>query len=265
MARSALPPFSGWLLGSMSAPTPVSALMHGGFVNAGGFLLIRFGDVLQATPIAQFAAIAAGLLAAIYGTGIMLVRADVKGVLAGSTVAQMGFLVLSCGLGAYGAALWHIIGHALFKSWLFLNAGSTIGLPVRRDRAEFSARTAVLVLLGASAAATVMYLVTPLEQVSLVGMFLALMTLAVAILAAGKTRWVAIALVVPLLGMSLLVAETLDSRLEGPASHQMPIAVPIAIAAVIAIGWIVQQRFAARGLPRPLYLVLLNAGVLHAR
>lgn len=127
MARSALPPFSGWLLGSMTAPTPVSALMHAGLVNAGGFLLIRFGPVLEAAPAVQLVAVAAGVVAAVWGTGILLVRPDVKVGLAGSTVAQMGFMMLTCGLGAYAAAIWHLIAHGLFKAWLFLGSGSAIG------------------------------------------------------------------------------------------------------------------------------------------
>ncbi|MFP5395958.1 MAG: proton-conducting transporter membrane subunit [Alphaproteobacteria bacterium] len=102
-ARCALPPFSNWLLSSMTAPTPVSALMHAGLVNAGGFLLIRFAPVLEAAPTARIGAIILGLCAAIYGVGIMLVRPDVKRALAGSTISQMGFMIMSCGLGAYVA------------------------------------------------------------------------------------------------------------------------------------------------------------------
>ena len=122
--RAALPPFSGWLLASMTAPTPVSALMHAGLVNAGGFLLIRFGALLALAPAARAVAVALGLVAALYGVGVMMVRPDVKRALAGSTVSQMGFMVLSCGLGLPGAALWHLAGHGLFKAWLFLGSGS---------------------------------------------------------------------------------------------------------------------------------------------
>ena len=98
-ARCALPPFSGWLLSSMTAPTPVSALMHAGLVNAGGFLLLRFASVFEAAPLARWAAVLVGLAAAVHGLGIMLVRPDIKRALAGSTVSQMGFMIMSCGLG----------------------------------------------------------------------------------------------------------------------------------------------------------------------
>lgn len=128
MARCALPPFHRWLGRSMTAPTPVSALMHAGFVNGGGVLLIRLAPVLEAAPMVRAATVAIGLMAALVGTAIMLVRPDIKRSLAGSTVAQMGFMVMTCGLGAYAAALWHLVAHGLFKAWLFLRSGSAIGI-----------------------------------------------------------------------------------------------------------------------------------------
>lgn len=125
-ARCATPPFSGWLIGSLAAPTPVSALMHAGFVNAGGFLLVRFAPALEASLIAGYALFAAGVVAALIGSAIMLVRSDVKGALAASTVAQMGFMLLTIALGAYAAALWHMVAHGLFKAWLFLGSSGTV-------------------------------------------------------------------------------------------------------------------------------------------
>lgn len=127
-ARCALPPFSGWLMSSMTAPTPVSALMHAGLVNAGGFLLLRFAPLFEAAPLSRYAAVTLGLIAAVWGIGVMVVRPDIKGSIAGSTIAQMGFMIMSCGLGAYSAALWHLIAHGLFKAWLFLGSGSAIGM-----------------------------------------------------------------------------------------------------------------------------------------
>lgn len=148
-ARCALPPFSGWLLTSMTAPTPVSALMHAGLVNAGGFLLLRFVPLFEAAPLARLIAVAVGLMAALWGLGIMVVRSDVKRSLAGSTVSQMGFMIMSCGLGAYAAALWHIVAHGLFKAWLFLGANSAIGMRSAAPRAAPGPR--VVVVVGALA------------------------------------------------------------------------------------------------------------------
>lgn len=147
MARCALPPFAKWLLGSLSTPTPVSALMHGGFVNAGGFLLIRFGPVLEAAPAVQLAAVLIGLGAAVYGILVMSVRPDVKGSLAASTVSQMGFMIASCGLGFYAAALWHLVAHGLFKAWLFLTSGSCIGIEQYRPQVEMTPFAAAIVAI----------------------------------------------------------------------------------------------------------------------
>jgi NADH:ubiquinone oxidoreductase subunit 5 (subunit L)/multisubunit Na+/H+ antiporter MnhA subunit len=150
-ARCGLPPFSRWLLRSMTAPTPVSAVMHAGLVNAGGFLLIRFAPVMEAAPAARWTAIGLGFLAALWGVGVMLVRPDVKRGLAGSTVAQMGFMVLTCGFGAYAAAAWHLVAHGLFKAWLFLSAGSAIGetsAPALRPAASDAPLAAALLALG---------------------------------------------------------------------------------------------------------------------
>ena len=146
-ARCALPPFSGWLLSSMTAPTPVSALMHAGLVNAGGFLLLRFAPVLEAAPAVRYTAVTLGLFAALWGIGVMAVRPDIKRSLAGSTVSQMGFMIMSCGLGAYAAALWHLVAHGMFKAWLFLNAGSAIGMQTDRRPALQLAAVATIAAL----------------------------------------------------------------------------------------------------------------------
>ena len=146
-ARCAVPPFSGWLLSSMTAPTPVSALMHAGLVNAGGFLLIRFAPVLEAAPVARAVAMLLGLFGAIYGVGIMMVRPDIKRSLAGSTVSQMGFMIASCGLGYFAAALWHLTAHGLFKAWLFLTAGSRVGIEQNRPQGGLDLTAAATVAL----------------------------------------------------------------------------------------------------------------------
>lgn len=127
MARSALPPFSGWLLGSRIAPIPVAALMNAGVVHASGMLLIRFAQVIEAAPVVQLLAVAAGVAAALWSTRILLVRPDVRVGLAGSRVARSGFMVLTCGLGVDDAATWHLIAQRLLKAWLFLGSGSAIG------------------------------------------------------------------------------------------------------------------------------------------
>lgn len=145
--RCAIPPFSGWLMGSLAAPTPVSALMHAGFVNAGGFLLVRFAPILEAAPVVRGVLFGVALAGALTGCVLVLVRNDVKGALAASTVAQMGFMLATVALGAYAAALWHMVAHGLFKSWLFLGSSGTIATAGGRRAALPTAQAWAVVTL----------------------------------------------------------------------------------------------------------------------
>ncbi len=124
IARAGSFPLHGWLPATAATTTPVSALLHAGFVNAGALLLLRFSPVPSA--VGPWIAGVAGALTLLIATLAMLTRADVKGRLVHSTAAQMGFLLLACALGAYGLAFVHVIGHALFKASLFLGAGSAV-------------------------------------------------------------------------------------------------------------------------------------------
>lgn len=124
--KSALVPTHGWLTEVMEAPTPVSALLHAGVVNAGGFLLIRFADVLIAAPgvLALLALI--GGFSALTGAAVALTQPAVKTSLAWSTSAQMGFMVLQCGLALFPLALLHIVAHSLYKAHAFLASGDAV-------------------------------------------------------------------------------------------------------------------------------------------
>ncbi|WP_442978393.1 proton-conducting transporter transmembrane domain-containing protein [Salinibacter sp.] len=126
MVQSALVPFHWWLLSSMTAPTPVSAFMHAGLVNAGGVLLARFAPVVFELPVVMGAIVLAGGVSALLGQAWMLVQTDVKRQLGASTVAQMGFMVLQCGLGFIPAAIAHLILHGFYKAYLFLASGSAV-------------------------------------------------------------------------------------------------------------------------------------------
>jgi NADH-quinone oxidoreductase subunit L len=126
MAKSAQFPLHSWLPRSVEAPTPVSALMHAGLINAGGFLLIRLSPLFVAAPLTMGLVIVVGSFTAFYGTLIMLTRNDVKGKLVYSTMGQMGFMMLQCGLGAFALATFHIVAHGLFKATLFLSSGSVV-------------------------------------------------------------------------------------------------------------------------------------------
>ena len=119
-------PFHGWLTEVMEAPTPVSALLHAGVINAGGFILIRFADVLLAAPGVMALLVMLGGFTALFGGLVMLTQPAVKTSLAWSTVAQMGFMLLQCGLALFPLALLHIVAHSLYKAHAFLSAGGAI-------------------------------------------------------------------------------------------------------------------------------------------
>ena len=125
-ARSAQVPFHGWLPATLASPTPVSAMLHAGVVNAGAVLLLALAPIVTAAPIAMHAAILLGTVTAIVGTTLMLARPDVKGALAQSTVGQMGFMVLTCGFGAWAAAIIHLSAHGAYKATRFLGSGSAV-------------------------------------------------------------------------------------------------------------------------------------------
>ncbi|WP_200760699.1 NADH dehydrogenase subunit 5 [Effusibacillus dendaii] len=118
-------PFHRWLLDSVVAPTPVSAVMHAGIVNAGGIILTRFAPLFSG-DFTQIFLIVLSSFSVLLGTGIILVQVDYKRQLVGSTIAQMGFMLIQCALGAYLAAIIHAVLHGLFKSALFLQAGSAV-------------------------------------------------------------------------------------------------------------------------------------------
>jgi NAD(P)H-quinone oxidoreductase subunit 5 len=126
MIQSALVPFHGWLLSSMTAPTPASALMHAGFVNAGGILLTRFAPVLTVDSTLMLAVVAIGAVSAGGGKLLKSVQTDIKGKLGCSTVGQMGFMIMQAGLGFFGAAITHLILHGFYKSYQFLSSGEQV-------------------------------------------------------------------------------------------------------------------------------------------
>ena len=124
--QSAQFPAHGWLIEVVETPTPVSALLHAGVVNGGGFLLVRFADVLLLTPGVLAVLVLVGGLSALVGALSMLTQPAVKNSLAWSTVAQMGFMIMQCGLGLFGLALLHIVAHSLYKAHAFLLSGMAV-------------------------------------------------------------------------------------------------------------------------------------------
>jgi NAD(P)H-quinone oxidoreductase subunit 5 len=126
MLKSAQFPFHSWLPDTMETPTPVSALMHAGIINAGGFLIIRLSPLVTLSSTAMSTLALFGAFTALFASLVMLTHASVKRSLAFSTVAQMGFMMLECGLGVFGVAVLHLVAHSLYKAHAFLASGSIV-------------------------------------------------------------------------------------------------------------------------------------------
>ncbi len=164
-------PFHGWLIQVMEAPTPVSALLHAGVVNLGGFVLIRFAPLLAEVPLAQALLVGVGGLSAVLAALVMSTRISVKVALAWSTCAQMGFMLMQCGLGLPGMALLHLLAHSLYKAHAFLSAGGVVQrtgvsrlLPAAPRPGLAQVAGALLLSLAATAGAAWLWGVSPQQE-----------------------------------------------------------------------------------------------------
>jgi NADH-quinone oxidoreductase subunit L len=127
VGKSAQIPLYTWLPDAMEGPTPVSALIHAAtMVTAGVYMIVRNHVIYDLSPVAMTAVAWIGGVTALFAATIGLVQTDIKRVLAYSTVSQLGYMFLGCGIGAYAAAIFHLMTHAFFKALLFLSAGSVI-------------------------------------------------------------------------------------------------------------------------------------------
>ena len=126
MSKSAQFPFFIWLPHYLYAPTSVTALLHAGIINACGFLINRLAPLYGLSPTTLHVAFVIGTVTAILGAVMMLAQNDIKNTLGFSTVGQMGYMVMECGLGAFSLAVFHLIAHGLFKATMFLNSGNVI-------------------------------------------------------------------------------------------------------------------------------------------
>ncbi|KAB1188987.1 MULTISPECIES: proton-conducting transporter membrane subunit [Haloferax] len=162
MIQSALLPFHTWLLSSMTAPTPASALMHAGFVNAGGILLLRFAPVVTVDGGFMLAIVVVGATSALLGKLLKTVQTDVKSQLGCSTVGQMGFMFMQAGLGFFGAAITHLILHGFYKAYQFLSSGSSVEQTApgkKRDLTRSSGLAGVAVTVATALAGGVVFAV----------------------------------------------------------------------------------------------------------
>lgn len=270
-------PFHGWLMSSMTAPTPVSAFMHAGLVNAGGILLARTAPVFEAVPHAMTAVFLLGAVSALSGAAMALVQTDVKRGLAASTVAQMGFMVLQCGLGFHAAAMAHLVLHGLYKACLFLGAGSALSAAGRPDaaKAPLDARSLALALPTALIAGAVFALVTgklagPVDTGLILVAFAAIAAAQAGIALRG---WrpdglaalliaapLAVALTAALYGFVVSGAEAALATVPGAVDPQALNPVHALVLLAFAGTWVWALGGAGRSGADALYTRLLNAG-----
>src|SRR5205807_4977081 len=120
-------PLFVWLPDAMAGPTPVSALIHAAtMVTAGDYMVVRCPAIYTHAPTAMFIVAIVGAATALFAASIGIAQNDIKKVLAYSTISQLGYMFLACGMGAFVAAIFHVMTHAFFKAQLFLGSGSVI-------------------------------------------------------------------------------------------------------------------------------------------
>ncbi len=128
-------PIHGWLMQVVEAPTPISALLHAGVINLGGFLLILFAPLFMQVPAAQWLVLVVAGLTTVIAALVMTTRISIKVRLAWSTSAQMGLMLLECALGLFELALLHLVTHSAYKAYAFLNSGSAVMEHMQRNLA----------------------------------------------------------------------------------------------------------------------------------
>ena len=171
MTQSAQLPFHGWLMSSINTPTPVSALMHAGLVNGGGYLLVKFAMALETQSASLPLIFIIGSVSAFTAMLWLFVKSSVKGVLVSSTISQMGFMFMQIGLGLYPAAISHLCMHGFFKAFHFLSAGSAFSelkilkLALNKDMKQVS--VGINFLISLSIASVALYLFSGASHISI--------------------------------------------------------------------------------------------------
>ncbi|MFC5368815.1 proton-conducting transporter membrane subunit [Salinirubrum litoreum] len=274
MIQSALVPFHTWLLSSMTAPTPASALMHAGFVNAGGILLLRFAPVVTVDASLMLAVVVVGATSALLGKLLKSVQSDVKGELGCSTVGQMGFMIMQAGLGFFGAAITHLVLHGFYKAYHFLGSGGQVERtsPTAPDSTRTTVAGVAVTLLTALAGGGLFALLTgkgtSLDSGLLLAVFVVLTTLHAARSLVTRTslpatvRFGAVPLVfLPAIAVYALVYEAVLTLLAGLPVVSAPVDLsPVHV--LVAVAFLVVYVAIETGLHERstrLYVALVNA------
>ncbi|MDA1234014.1 MAG: NADH-quinone oxidoreductase subunit L [Acidobacteria bacterium] len=150
LGKSAQFPLHIWLPFAMEAPTPISALIHAAtMVNAGPFLLARMSPLVLSAPSAMAVIAIVGMTTAVYGGLVALTQSDIKKSLAYSTISHIGFMIFACGVGAFVAAIFHLLAHGFLKGFLFLSTGNALESASAHGHAKSSGRVSGSLAAGA--------------------------------------------------------------------------------------------------------------------
>lgn len=155
--KSAQFPTQGWLLEVVETPTPVSALLHAGLLNAGPFMIVRMSFLMHASTSANLLLILVGGFTALYASVVFLTQPSIKVALGYSSIAHMGFMFLICGFGVYAAAMLHLIAHSFYKAHAFLSSGSAVDMVRSQYIAQPKRKGNVMLVFSSIAVATLIY------------------------------------------------------------------------------------------------------------
>lgn len=246
MLKCAQMPFHGWLIQVVECPTPVSALLHAGVVNLGGFLLLRLAGLLELASVATavLLLVAGGTL--VLAALVAATRISVKVGLAWSTVAQMALMLLQIGLGLYALAVLHLVAHSCYKAYSFLNAGSQVQHTVRARIAPAGGATLATALLGTAAALAAYWGLAELYEMRMsVGQWLLLGLYSVGFSNLWRQRgWVlSLVMVSVLVALHLGLKSAIDPLLTMPDStvgNLTLVWVAVVVLTLTAGGWLVR-------------------------
>lgn len=238
LLKCAQVPFHGWLLRVMEAPTPVSALLHAGVINLGGFLWLRLFPVFDGFTIGHLVLLTVGGITAVVGVLTMMSQASVKHALAWSTSAQMGFMLFEIGMGAYTLALLHLLAHSLYKAHSFLASGRTVAASKVAPFQEAESRVRITWSMVAAGLASLMLWLSPglVENNPVLGAMLVIAVFGAVFGLPAGTR-VRQKLALSCLAISLVPLYGIVHWLLGPVITQHP-AYPLSLVSIV-VGLIV--------------------------
>ena len=252
LLKSAQFPVHGWLVETMETPTPVSALLHAGVLNAGPLLILRFAQVFELGQFGPVTLLVVGGFTAGFASAVRTTQPSVKVALGYSSAAHMGFTLFVCGLGAYSVAALHLVAHSFYKAHAFLSAGSAVdgaqASQVRLSAPELgAARTIVSFIASVSTCVAVAWLfgitVWEAPALVLVGVVLSLGLAQLLALGVGGSRAgqvslkiiaAAVAVAFVFFGLEEVVRSALASSLPSEATSR---AVPLVVGAFVVLVW----------------------------